>query len=123
MAACNPYRKRHESNYKRAGIKKRLAQRASNEQNLAFKVNPPSLSMIQFMWDYQQLGKEENMDYTSKILQSLNLKDHTTVVRTIALLHEEFKQKFEISSVSLRDVARFKELFIWFMGKMPRKID
>lgn len=56
IGACNPYRRKNETNFKRAGIKKKLAEHnISSENNLAFKVKPPSLSMIQFMWDYQQL--------------------------------------------------------------------
>ena len=75
--------------------------------------------MIQFMWDYQQLQLKENLHYISKILENLNLKEHAKVVETIACLHEDFKDTYEISSVSLRDVTRFKELFLWFMQMMP----
>lgn len=42
------------------------------------------------------------------------------MVKAIAFLHEDFKAKYEISSVSLRDVARFKELYIWFLNNMPK---
>ena len=56
IGACNPYRKKKESNYKRAGIKKKVIElKNENSSDLAFKVKPPPLSMIQFMWDYQQL--------------------------------------------------------------------
>jgi hypothetical protein len=41
----------------------------------------------------------------------------------VAWIHEDFKDNYEISSVSLRDVTRFKELYIWFMDKMPDEDD
>lgn len=44
-------------------------------------------------------------------------------MRAIAEIHELFKNSYEISSVSLRDVTRFKELYVWFKGNMPRVQD
>jgi len=51
IAACNPYRKRRHGNLNQAGI----GRNQNQENELAFKVKAPSLSMIQLMWDYQQL--------------------------------------------------------------------
>ena len=54
LAACNPYRKKRQSTKRvKAGIKKNIE---NQQNNLAFKVKPPTLSMIQLMWDYQQLA-------------------------------------------------------------------
>lgn len=33
------------------------------EKRLAFRVNPPPIAMIQLMWDYQHLTKQENELY------------------------------------------------------------
>ena len=64
LAACNPYRKRKNIDpVKKAGIAIKSIKKQDKlifKENLAFKVNPPPLSMIQFMWDYQQLLKKEN---------------------------------------------------------------
>jgi len=54
LAACNPYRKKQDNVTRiRAGIRRT---QEINPNELAFKVKPPTLSMIQLMWDYQQLG-------------------------------------------------------------------
>ena len=53
LAACNPYRTKDNNNNVQAGLKK---QRNKEMSNLVFKVKPPPLSMIQVMWDYQQLN-------------------------------------------------------------------
>lgn len=41
------------------------------------------------------------------------------ISEVIDYTHKELKDKLEKSAVSLRDVARFKKLFFWFMGNMP----
>jgi len=51
IAACNPYRLKYAKKTVKAGIKKE----DPNDDGLAFKVKAPNKSMIQFMWDYQQL--------------------------------------------------------------------
>ena len=56
VAVCNPYRIKQEKRTIKAGIKKEQDQK--NTINLAFTVKPPPLSMIQFMWDYQQLREK-----------------------------------------------------------------
>jgi hypothetical protein len=53
LAACNPYRKKKLiKSEKKAGI---VIKSIKKDEKLAFRVNPPPLSMIEFMWDYQQL--------------------------------------------------------------------
>jgi len=54
LAACNPYRKKQDSVTK-IGAEIRKTQEISQNE-LAFKVRHPTLSMIQLMWNYQQLG-------------------------------------------------------------------
>jgi hypothetical protein len=49
VAACNPYRKRKISQVK-VGIP------SQSDTQLAFRVFPPPFSMIELMWDYQQLS-------------------------------------------------------------------
>jgi hypothetical protein len=51
FAACNPYRKLRPGVKVEAGLRKR----SNRSSQLAFMVNSPPLSMIQLMWDYQQL--------------------------------------------------------------------
>jgi len=40
----------------------------NGNQKLAFLVHPPPLSMIQMMWDYQQLTEQENRRYIFKMV-------------------------------------------------------
>ena len=51
IAACNPYR---EKTALKNPIVAGLPQRGHKKQ-MAFRVHPPPLAMIQLMWDYQQL--------------------------------------------------------------------
>lgn len=43
------------------------------------------------------------------------------LVKLIVEIHEIFKIEREISSVSLRDVYRFVELFRWFTQSLPKE--
>jgi hypothetical protein len=54
IAACNPYRHKKKSvQMSTGGLKHRSI--STNSNKMAFTVNPPPLSMVQIMWDYQQL--------------------------------------------------------------------
>ena len=54
IAACNPYRlKKVTKRISTGGLTKHSTIQKSKQ--MAFTVNPPPLSMIQLMWDYQQL--------------------------------------------------------------------
>jgi len=56
LAACNPYRKKQECIAKiKVGF---IKSQQMNSNQLAFKVKPPPLSMIQLMWDYHQLSEK-----------------------------------------------------------------
>ena len=81
---------------------------------MAFRVHPAPFSMIQMMWDYQQLSQKENALYIEKILGNLSYHEPKKLVEIMVKLHEEIKQQIEISAVSLRDVERFKTLYLWF---------
>lgn len=87
IAACNPYRMKYAKKTVKAGIKKE----DPNDDGLAFKVKPPNMSMIQFMWDYQQLQERELQLYISKILEEVNFEKHDKLAKAITWTHEFFK--------------------------------
>ena len=109
IAACNPYRERRANKKPIAGLVRR-----KNPGQIAFRVHPPPFAMIQLMWDYQQLTEVENMLYIQKILENLEYNKLPNLIKAMVKIHEEIKAEIEISAVSLRDVERFKTLYLWF---------
>ena len=110
IAACNPYRVRGEtrSDDQRGGY------RQIEGERLAFKVNPPPDSMVQLMWDYQQLRPKEMEVYIAKIIRDVEHKHKKKLIGMIVKIHEWIKEQIDVSAVSLRDIERFRQLFAWF---------
>lgn len=73
--------------------------------------------MVEVMWNYQDLTERETLAYTRTILD-IDYK-REDVARVVDYTHKELKERLEKSAVSLRDVARFKILYGWFMANMP----
>lgn len=49
------------------------------------------------------------------MIEYLKYEKHNKLVVTLTAVHEYLKAQKEISSVSLRDVYRFKEIAKWFL--------
>lgn len=151
LAACNPFRtKQVKANTIKVGIEKKSNPNAIS-QSMLYKVLPPPESMIEIMWNFQELKEEESRIYIETIIHSHvkvavpdekpdskmegkeNKEDKPVatrafityrpkdVARVIHVTHEMFKRDVEKSAVNLRDVSRFKILYCWFMGNMPEK--
>ena len=76
--------------------------------------------MIQLMWDYQQLKGPEMQIYIEKMLENIAYKKKEELIHLIVYTHEFLKNNIEISSASLRDVARFRKVYEWFDKFMPK---
>lgn len=65
LGACNPYRTRQagaSDNQIKAGIKKNTFLTGPTE-GMLYKVLPPPESMIEIMWNFQELKAEESRIY------------------------------------------------------------
>jgi len=126
LGACNPWRFKTQKIVfdENVGIKKdRLNQ--FNNYNLLYTVHPLPETMIDFVWDYGHLDKETEKKYIDSMfsnietLSSLNLKE--SMVNLVCLAHKQFREWEDVSSVSLRDVARYKILFKWFSNSIKER--
>ena len=122
IAACNPYRlmlsKVEEIGY---ANKKRHKIR-----NLIYTVNPLPLSLINYIFDFGNLSLEHEKKYIKKFINSF-LKEHfkyeddyyfekfcNYIVDLVHECHIFIKDKSEFSSVSLREIKRFKQFYEFF---------
>ena len=124
IAACNPYRLNTQENeiiglYDETKHKKR---------NLVYNVNPLPISLLNFVFDFGTPGKEDIKRYILNIIKytfkkykdkKLISNNNLEIIENIALnsiydSQEFIQKKYEISSVSLREIRRWGILFDWF---------
>ena len=127
LGACNPWRLKTQQIVfdENVGIKKdRLNQ--GNKYNLLYTVYPLPETMIDFVWDYGHLTVETEKKYVEAMFTSLaeiekdvNLKN--IMVDLVCAAHQQFRNWEDVSSVSLRDVTRYKILFEWFLSSLRKR--
>ena len=113
--ACNPYRTKPK-NFRyneNVGIKK--ASKYHSETNrLVHIVKPLPDKALEFVWDFGVLKTNETKEYIKSILCNAKVMHVNEFSQVISAAHEYFKINEDVSSVSLRDVKRFTELYSWF---------
>ena len=126
LGACNPQRRKNDQIAidDNIGIKKERyeMQRAAREGNnalLLYSVVPIPETMLEYVWDYGFLGQETEAKYIRTMLTRCEKFEEFDKVRDcmislISKSHEYFRHHEDVSSVSLRDVARFCNLYNWF---------
>eukprot|EP00347_Sterkiella_histriomuscorum_P007764 403347649 len=125
VAACNPYKLKieNQNQSKRkftSGIKHyRVNQLADN---VVYRVHPLPESVFPSVQDYGSLKLEEQQLYINKIIQRINkftkVLYSDEMIQFISAIvyqsHAFIQSKSSVSSVSLRDVDRFRKLFRYF---------
>ena len=101
-------------------------------RNLAYTVNPLPLSLINYIFDFGNLKEDEEKKYidsfvTSLLLNQIN-KDknnketeineglYKIISESIYVCQTFIREKSEISSISLREIERFKKFFDFFVN-------
>ncbi|CAG9325373.1 unnamed protein product [Blepharisma stoltei] len=113
LGACNPYRVSSNKNIlENVGIQKE--RRMQNESKLVHVVKPLPGTMIDYVWDFGTLTHENVRIYISTMLDKIKSQHKEIFVSMICLAHKHFQEEEDVSSVSLRDVSRFVDLYLWF---------
>ena len=66
---------------------------------------------LEFVWDFGVLRTKETKEYIKSILKNVETVLIDEFTEVISVAHEYFTKKEDASSVSLRDVKRFTELY------------
>ncbi|XP_055725706.1 E3 ubiquitin-protein ligase rnf213-alpha-like [Salvelinus fontinalis] len=131
IAACNPYRKHTDEMIKRlekAGLGYRVRAEETEERlgsiplrQLVYRVQVLPPSMIPLVWDFGQLNDHTENMYIQQIVQRVvernsikrvSIKMITDVLSSSQRFMRQ--RKDECSFVSLRDVERCMQVFVWF---------
>ncbi|XP_068605931.1 E3 ubiquitin-protein ligase rnf213-alpha [Brachionichthys hirsutus] len=131
IAACNPYRKHTDEMIKRlesAGLGYRVRAEETDEKlgsiplrQLVYRVQALPPSMIPLVWDFGQLNDHTEKIYIQQIVQrvaekkSVN-KHYVRCITDVLSASQKYmrKRNDECSFVSLRDVERCMQCFVWF---------
>lgn len=140
IAACNPYRKHTDEMITRlesAGLGYRVRADETEEKlgtiplrQLVYRVQALPPSMIPLVWDFGQLNDQTEKMYIQQIVQrvvetnSINVR-YTSIVTDVMASSQKYMRtrKDECSFVSLRDVERCMQTFVWFYRNHSMLLD
>ena len=115
MAACNPHRQLQMG----SGIEETYTRQ--ERERLAFDVLPAPHAMLECMWNYGSLTRYEYERYIGRMLSRVDYKQDVAPALILAI-HEKICEWLHDSAVSLRDIERFRQLYLWFVQKLPRNM-
>jgi len=125
LGACNPQRRSGKK--RQADETEGTRKYRSNEHRRLQGIDPTLLysvvsipeTMLEHVWDYGYLDSLTERTYITAILNSCEqLKDNETwfacIIKLISKSQKYLRELQDVSSVSLRDVARFCRFYAWF---------
>lgn len=132
IAACNPYRKHKDEMIQRlesAGLGYRVRADKTDEKlgsiplrQLVYRVQALPPSMMPLVWDFGQLNDQTEKIYIQQIVQRVAQSKaidqlHTRMITDVLSASQKYmrQRSDECSFVSLRDVERCMQCFVWFL--------
>lgn len=122
IAACNPYRLRPSGNISTAGLSGKTI--IDEYSKLVYRVHPLPETMIDFVWDYGSLSKEDERAYIGRMVERITGNSDNLLVDLLCT-SQEYVREVDKSPycVSLRDAHRCIVLVKWFKETLKRRGD
>ncbi|XP_077411767.1 E3 ubiquitin-protein ligase rnf213-alpha-like isoform X2 [Vanacampus margaritifer] len=137
IAACNPYRKHTDKMIKRlesAGLGYRVRAEETDEKigsiplrQLVYRVQALPPSMLPLVWDFGQLNDKAEEKYieqiVKRVVKSKNIPQEyfECITQSLSASQKYMRgRRDECSFVSLRDVERCMQAFVWFHDNHTR---
>ena len=122
LAACNPYRRITKEIEKIGLIQKN---KSSISETLVYKVYPLPNSLINFVFDFGNLYEEDEKKYIENIIKPVvkeivgnnpsHIKFVEEKIKNAIIISQNFiRNKYDRSSISLREIRKFIILFEFF---------
>lgn len=135
IAACNPYKKHTDEMIERleaSGLGYQVRAEKTEDRlgsiplrQLVYRVHSLPPSMIPLVWDFGQLSDSTEQMYIEQIVQRQakvsSIEDYIPTIIKVLTSSQKFmrERKDECSFVSLRDVERCMQVFLWFYKNHP----
>ena len=118
ICACNPWRVLTDELKK---LQFGLSLRNKEKRKLVYTVNPLPYSLLNFVFYFNNLTEETMLKYIQKMIDNIKSKISEKNKQLIMILliesHLYIIKKGDVSSVTLREIKRFKEIFEFFNEK------
>ena len=132
LGACNPYRiltkKMRESGLVYYNMKE-----ANKLNNLVYTVNPLPHALLNFVFDFASLQPKDEIKYITNTIISIitrikrdgiinNISENelnkltNEIIDSIVICHDFIREKYDKSSVSMREIRRFGIFFEYFIN-------
>ena len=119
LGACNPRRlKTRQSIFDEdVGIRNNKVSQLNQNYGLLYTVHPLPETMIEFVWDYGHLDANTERKYIEVMFIELHLNEalKEMTLNLVCTAQQQFRRFEDASSVSLRDVVRYKIILKWFI--------
>ncbi|XP_055995963.1 uncharacterized protein LOC125646740 isoform X2 [Ostrea edulis] len=122
LAACNPYRLRSDKSILTSGLQGKV--KTDQLSKLVYRVQPLPETMIDYVWDYGSLKREDEKAYIERMVQGVfKSRKYVDLLVNLLTMSQQFVQEEEGSDccVSLRDVERCRKLVVWFLDILKKK--
>ena len=134
IAACNPYRLLTKK-MKKSGLVYYNMKESNKLNNLVYTVNPLPHSLLNFVFDFGSIQPNDEKKYISNTIIELikKIKKNETItedelkkitdemMQTIIICHSYIKEIYDESSVSMREIRRFRLFFEFFIEFFKKK--
>jgi len=135
LAACNPRRKKMKkleiNEDEHIGLRKNRYEEqkllwTSTDRRLVHNVVSIPETMLEYIWDYGYLDQSTERSYIRTMLNmcrdlSNDQKLFDLTVELLVRSQNHFRDLEDVSSVSLRDIARFCRLYNWFLSSLKQR--
>ena len=131
FGACNPYRVLNKK-MRESGLVYYNTKEKSQLNNLVYSVNPLPHSLLNFVFDFGSLRREDERKYIhntivsiidsikeNKVIGDINEQEMNNLIQiiidSIVECHDFIRDKYDKSSVSMREIRRFGIFFEYFI--------
>ena len=132
LGACNPYRILTKKMRESGLVYYNMKETSNKLNNLVYTVNPLPHALLNFVFDFASLQPEDEKKYISNTIESIlskikkegmlnnlnendKIKLHKEIVESISTCHDFIREKYDKSSVSMREIRRFGIFFEYFI--------
>lgn len=122
IAACNPYRLRSDKSILTSGLQGKI--KTDHLSKLVYRVHPLPETMIDYVWDYGSLQKQDEKSYIERMVHGVFQRERLVQLFVhLLIMSQQFVKDEEGSEccVSLRDVERCRRLVVWFVKTLKKK--